>query len=54
MFSTAYCLPVVEEHTGLAGMRERFSTLGGGVILEPRAGGGTRLALTLPLTPGQG
>lgn len=44
----------VEEHTGLAGMRERFSTLGGEVILEPRADGGTRLALTLPLPAGLG
>ncbi len=42
----------VEEHTGLAGMRERFSTLGGEVMLLPRAGGGTCLALHLPLVTG--
>lgn len=41
--------PRVEEHTGLAGMRERFTTLGGTVRLGPRPDGGTRLALALPL-----
>lgn len=44
--------PVVEEHTGLAGMRERFSALGGQVLLEPRAEGGTRLRLGFPLPTG--
>jgi signal transduction histidine kinase len=42
---------VVEEHTGLAGMRERFTALRGTVALEPGATGGTRLTLHLPLTP---
>ena len=42
----------VEEHTGLAGMRERFTALRGTVVLEPRAAGGTRLALHLPLAHG--
>ena len=39
----------VEEHTGLAGMRERFTALRGTVTLAPGATGGTRLTLHLPL-----
>lgn len=40
---------VTEERMGLAGMRERFASLGGGVAITRLADGGTRLALELPL-----
>lgn len=39
----------VEERMGLTGMRERITALGGTVRLESRRGGGTRLAVELPL-----
>jgi two-component system sensor histidine kinase UhpB len=40
---------VVEERTGLAGMRERFAAQGGRVTLEPGSpAGGLRLTLWLP------
>lgn len=44
---------VVEERTGLAGMRERFAAQGGRVTLEPAAGGGVRLTLWLPADKGE-
>ena len=43
---------VVEERTGLAGMRERFAAQGGRVTLEPAPSGGVRLTLWLPADNG--
>jgi len=38
---------------GLVGMRERVHALGGQLVLQPRAGGGTQLQVRLPLpSPG--
>lgn len=37
---------------GLRGLQERAAALGGSVTLGPRPGGGTRLALSVPRTPG--
>lgn len=44
---------VVEERTGLAGMRERFIAQGGRVTLEPSPTGGVRLTLWLPVGDGE-
>jgi signal transduction histidine kinase len=38
---------------GLASMRERAEELGGGLAVEPRPGGGTRVAAVLPLPGGE-
>jgi signal transduction histidine kinase len=43
---------VVEERTGLAGMRERFAAQGGRVNLEPAPAGGVRLTVWLPAGDG--
>ncbi len=42
------------EHFGLRGIRERVDKLGGALRLETRPGGGTRLAVRVPLRPGPG
>ncbi len=42
-----------EEHTGLTGMRERITALGGTVRLENLRGGGARLAIELPVEKSQ-
>jgi signal transduction histidine kinase len=39
----------MEERMGLAGMRERLGAMGGRVVIERAATGGTRLVLELPL-----
>jgi signal transduction histidine kinase len=36
---------------GVIGVRERTQALGGTFVLEPRLGGGTRVAVRLPLAP---
>lgn len=40
-------------HSGLAGIRERVTALGGRVQIEPVATGGTRLAVRVPWTPAE-
>ncbi len=46
---------MVEEHTGLAGMRERLSAIGGTVSLRNAPTRGAELTLTIPLSgPGRG
>ncbi len=42
--------PDEDEHTGLAGMRERISALGGRVRFGAGAGGGSELEVEVPLT----
>jgi signal transduction histidine kinase len=43
---------ILEERTGLAGMRERFTAQGGTITLAPSPMGGIRLTLWLPAAAG--
>jgi signal transduction histidine kinase len=43
----------VTEGMGLTSMRERADELGGTCHIQPRAGGGTRVTVELPIGPAE-
>lgn len=45
--------PVGESGFGLRGLRERAIRLQGELVVEPRAGGGTQVSISLPIPPGE-